>query len=37
LQAVVGAVNRTTRFDSAMLLAANLGDDADITRRLPAN
>lgn len=31
LQAAIWAVNRTTSFRSAVLLAANLGDDADTT------
>lgn len=31
LQAAIWAVNRTTSFRSAILLAANLGDDADTT------
>ena len=31
LQAAVWAVSRTTDFRSAVLLAANLGDDADTT------
>lgn len=31
LQAAIWAVNRTTSFRSAVLLAANLGDDADAT------